>query len=826
MRTHRLATSPWKFRDCSGSAWLPATVPGCVHDDLRRAKRIPDPYWGNNEAAVQWIEERDWEYATVFSVEGSLLGEEVVDLVADGLDTVATVRLNGRIVARTENMFIGHRWNVKPLLRPGRNTLSVVFGSATRYIRTHRKNHIPREFSDPIGRCAVIRKQQCQFGWDWGPRFVTAGIWRDVRLEGWTGNRLANLAVTQNHARRGRVTLALAPELARPDPRPTCHWSLSLGGSVVASGAGQAVDVPKPKLWWPSGQGEQPLYDLHVEVIGSDNRVIGRWARRIGLRTITLDRRKDAWGESFQFSVNGRAIFAKGANWIPADSFVAGLGRADYARDLEAAVAANMNMIRVWGGGIYESEDFYDLCDELGLLVWQDFMFACTLYPADAAFVASSRAEAEYQIKRLRHRACLALWCGNNEVWGNNVHELLDPEKTSLRADYERLFHRALPPVVASHAGPTPYWPSSPWRGDTAADHAAGESRGDTHYWDVWHQRNPVKDYERWKFRFVSEFGMQSYSSPETQRTFCPAGDGNVFGATMENHQKNKQGNQIILDYVSRRYRFPKSQDALIYLSQLNQAHCMQTGVAHYRRLMPRCMGALYWQLNDCWPVASWSSIEYTGRWKALHHVARRAFAPATVSAHVPGDELHGIGNYRHSTVRLVHVHTSYDGARAVNGVVRWDLFHLDGRRLLGGRKAVALRPMRSALEQTLDLAVPLERFGRDRLYLRIALDVAGKRVSEDTVFLTTPRFLDLPRPRTKVVVRMRSPLHAELAFTSAVFQHRLQFDLPGTAFTSSDNYFELYPRETKRVDVTFSEAMTAAQLRKRIVHRSLAGTY
>jgi beta-mannosidase len=826
MRILPLASSSWRFRDCSGSAWLPATVPGCVHTDLRRLKRIPDPLWGTNEAGVQWIEERDWEYSTEFEADPRLLREQVVELAADGLDTVATVRLNGRVVARTDNMFIGYRWDVKPLLKLGRNTLNARFGSALRYIRTHRTSHKPREFSDPVGRCSVIRKQQCQFGWDWGHRFVTAGIWRDIRLEGWSGNRLAGVAVSQTHAPDASVTLTLAPELARPDPGSKCSWRLSLGGSPVASGSGTSISVPRPRLWWPSGQGSQPLYELAVEVSGSDGRVIGRWARRIGLRTIALDRHEDKWGESFQFVVNGRPVFAKGANWIPANCFVAGLARADYARDLGAAVAANMNMVRVWGGGIYESEDFYDLCDELGLLVWQDFMFACTLYPADPQFVSSARAEAEHQVKRLRHRACLALWCGNNEVWGNNSHELLDPEKTGLRADYERLFHRALPPLVAVHGGSTPYWPSSPWRGDTAADHAAGEMRGDTHYWDVWHGRSPVKDYEKWDFRFVSEFGMQSYSSPDTQATFCPAGDGNVFGAIMENHQKNKQGNLIILDYVSRRYRFPRDQEALVYLSQLNQAHCMQSGAEHYRRLMPRCMGALFWQLNDCWPVASWSSIEFPGRWKALQHVARRFFAPASVSAHVPGEEIHGIGNYRISTVRRVFIHTSYDGARPARGAVRWDLFHIDGRRILGGRKPVSLRPMQSRLQKSLDLAGPLARFGRDRIYLRIALDVAGKRVSEDTVLLTTPRFMDLPKPRTRVAVRTTMQGRAAIAFTSPVFQHRFAFDLPGLAFTCSDNYFELYPGETKTVEVAFSRPVTAARLRRSIIHRSLADTY
>jgi beta-mannosidase len=805
---------------------MPARVPGCVHTDLRRAGAIPDPRRGVNEAGLQWIDERDWEYFARFKVDSRLLGEELVELVADGLDTIATVRLNGVAVARTENMFIGYRWDVKRLLRKGLNTISIRFDSATRYIRTHRRKHTPREINDPVGRCTVIRKEQCQFGWDWGPRYVTAGIWRDIRLEGWSGNRLEGVALIQDHAGDGSVTLSLAPELARPDRRARCRWRISSGDGKSSSGVGKRILISKPRLWWPSGQGEQPLYSLDVEVVGQDGERIGTWSRRIGLRTIELDRHKDKWGESFQFLVNGRPIFAKGANWIPASTFVAGLGRADYARDLEAAVAANMNMVRVWGGGIYESEDFYDLCDELGLLVWQDFMFACTLYPGDAAFLASSRAEADFQVRRLRHRASLALWCGNNEIWGINAHELVDPKKKALRANYERLFHRALPACVRKLGGDTPYWPSSPWRGDEDVTHAGGEARGDSHFWDVWHGRNPVKDYEKWNFRFASEYGMQSYSSSATQAAFCPAGHRNIFASEMETHQKNKGGNQVILDYVSRRYRFPRDQDSLIYLSQLNQVHCIQTGAAHYRRLMPRCMGSLYWQLNDCWPVASWSSIEFTGRWRALHHAARRFYAPAFVSAHVPGDEVFGTNNYRRSTVRLVHIHTTHDGPSPARGVVRWDLFHLDGRVLLRGRKRVALRPMSSVRQSTLDLSPALAKFGREHLYLRIALDVGRERVSEDTVFLTIPRFMDFPAPRTRVSIRMKAPAVAEVSFRSPVFQHKFAFDFPGHRFGASDNFFELYPGETKRIEVNLLGKATLQGLRKSITHRSLADSY
>ena len=806
--------------------WIPATVPGCVHTDLLRAGEIPDPFWGTNEAGLQWIDERDWEYATEFDAAGDLLAEDQVDLVADGLDTVATVSVNGHIVAHTENMFVGFRWDIRPLLRPGTNTLSVRFDSATRYIRTHRTWHKPREINDPVGGCTAIRKEQCQFGWDWGPRFVTAGIWLDIRLEAWSANRLVGVEVSQRHLPDGSVTLAIEPTLSRKRARVTCAWRLGLGAKAVSSGTGREIVVREPRLWWPNGQGDQPLYHLEVDVLDADGRLIGRWARKLGLRTVTLEQHRDKWGRSFHFAVNGRAIFAKGANWIPANCFVAGLRRSDYARDLEAAVAANMNMVRVWGGGIYESEDFYDLCDELGLLVWQDFMFACTLYPGDAEFIESSRAEAEHQVRRLRHRACLALWCGNNEVWGINAHELIDPKKQSLRDDYERLFHQMLPAVVKKHGGGTPYWPSSPWRGDPDTSHPAGEARGDTHFWDVWHGRNPVKDYEKWSFRFASEFGMQSYNSAQTQATFCPATDANMFGNVMEDHQKNKGGNQVILDYVSRRYRFPRNQESLIYLSQLNQVHCVQTGVAHYRRNMPRCMGALYWQLNDCWPVASWSSIEFTGRWKALHHVARRFFAPYAVSAEVPGDESTIIGNYRHSTVREARLFTVSDAPDIGRGTLRWDLFHLDGRALLRGRKAVTLRPGQRVRQKTLDLARHFKRHGRDQLVLRMALDVAGRPVSEDSVFFAPPRFVALPPARTIAKVRLTAPRRATLTFTSTAFQHRFSFDLPDIAHQASDNWFELYPGEAKTIEVELDRPQTRARLQRSLTWRSLVDSY
>jgi beta-mannosidase len=830
MRLLPLATASWQFREADTKSWLPARVPGCVHRDLKRNGRIPDPFWGANELDLQWIEERDWEYRASFSVPAAALAEEEVELVAEGLDTVAEVFLNGTRILKSENMFQPHRLPVKSRLRAGRNEIRIRFGSAMAYIRGHRPEHQPREFNDPVGRCQVIRKQQCQFGWDWAPRLVTCGIWRDIRLEAWSGNRLDGLRIEQAHAPDGAVTLRVIPEPARAKPAAACRCEVTLDGATVASASGSGelrLSLSHPKLWWPRGHGDQPLYTIALDLLGPDgNTVLDSATRRIGLRTIALDHSPDAWGEAFRFVVNGRPIFAKGANWIPAHSFAGGLGREDCARDLRSAAEAHMNMVRVWGGGIYESEDFYDLCDELGLMVWQDFMFACAIYPGDRAFLDSVRIEAELQVRRLRHRACLALWCGNNEIEGLNCHGLLKQPK--LRANYEALFHHVLPEVVNRLDGVVSYCPSSPYRGEGEGAHefATGEKRGDTHFWEVWHSRKPVKEYEKYAFRFVSEFGMQSFSSPATQATFCPPGEGNIFGPAMENHQKNGGGNKIILDYIAESYRFPKDQASLVYLSQLNQALCMQVGVEHYRRNMPRSMGALYWQLNDCWPGASWSGLEFTGRWKALHHVARRFFAPALVSAHVPGEETRRIGNYRGTTVDAVHLHTVYDAPEPATGLLLWDLFHCDGRRLQGGKMRVRLNYGESVKQKTLSLAAAMSRYGRDNIYLRIALDIGETRVSENTVFLAPPRFLALPKPKTSATLRPLGPTRFRITFRSPVFQHRFAFDLGALAHASSDNYFDLFPHEPKTVEVTLSRPATPALVRKNLSHRSLADSY
>ncbi|HLP24578.1 MAG TPA: glycoside hydrolase family 2 protein [Acidobacteriota bacterium] len=843
-----LTEQTWTFRDAATRTWRAAQVPGCVHRDLRRHELIPDPFWGRNELDVQWVSDREWEYRCEFEVAAELLAQDRVDLCADGLDTLATVTLNGQVVLRSDNMFIGSRVAVTPALRRGRNELTIRFASATQFIAHERQEHQPREINDPVGGATRMRKQQCQFGWDWGPRLITAGIWRDLRLEAWSTARLADVRIRQAH-RRNSVQLEIAAAIELPNGRQIAldspgaqRLGLTLGGQIkfageqvasivqpvgpqpnrVPSEATSSSKIENPQLWWPAGQGAQPLYDVHVELRRGDE-VLDAWDRRIGLRTVVLERKRDAWGESFQFVVNGRPVFAKGGSWVPAHSLVGGLTRADYEPLLRSVAAANMNMVRVWGGGVYEHECFYDLCDELGLLVWHDFMFACTLYPGDAAFQRSVRAEAEYQVRRLRHRACLALWCGNNELELLNGPDLKKPRP---RAAYNAIFRRILPDAVAAHDGVTPYWRSSPTQSEARGLQDPTKS-GNTHFWDVWHLLKPVKSYEAQVFRFVAEFGMQSFPSETVARTFCSPDQLNIFSPVMENHQKNPMGNRIILEYVGRRYRFPKDYASLAYLSQLNQAYCMQVGVEHYRRHQPRCMGTLYWQLNDCWPVASWSSLEFGGRWKALHHVARRFYAPYLISAHVPGDETVAIGNRTKSTVREVHLHTICDAPTATRGVVEWELFGLDGDLPLRGKKRVELRPGESRRQQTLDLARPIEKFGRERLYLRIALTVDGQCVSEDTVFLYPPRALELARAQPSLRCRKESPHAWRIELVSPVFQHRVALDFGAREVAElSDNWFELYPARPKSVRVVFAEPIDERELRRALEPRSLVDSY
>ena len=792
---------------------IPAIVPGCVHRDLLREGRIPDPFYGRNELDLQWVGEKEWIYRCTFDSEPGLLSHDEMELVFDGLDTVATVRLNDRVILESENMFHNHRVSVKDVLREANNELEIRFGSALEYTRTHRTEFIqPRSFNDAgDGGSVRIRKQPCQFGWDWGPRLVTAGIWREVRLEGWSGNRIAAVLIQQDHKGDG-VVLNFTTELAVPDSTALVNVEVHLGDSLVAGGtipaSGGRVPISNPQLWWPVGQGDQPLYGVTVR-LADPASLSEPWTRKIGLRTIELDRSADEFSpvgfggkslDRFGLRVNGRLIFAKGANWIPAHSFVAGLGRSDYEPLLRSAVDANMNTVRVWGGGIYEHDCFYDLCDELGLLVWQDFMFACDLYPSDEAFLESVKREAHDNVRRIRHHASLALWCGNNEI--AMISQKWLSEQPDLARGYYRLFHEILPAVVAETDPQTAYIPSSPDHSIPGYPDTVPASH-DEHDWNVWHSRAPVEHYETTQHRFVSEFGMQSYPSPEVALTFCPPEQLNVFSPVFENHQKNIGGNQVIFDYVSRLFRFPANYRSVAYLSQVNQAICMQTACEHFRRQSPMCLGALYWQINDCWPVASWSSLEFGGKWKALHYYAKRFFAPALVSVRHLGTESRRTGNYISNARGPIEIHTVWDGPEPRSAVLEWMLQTLDGETVRSGGSEFSMEPGRGVLRETHDLSADVARVGRERVFLRAVLrGEHGEHISESTVFFSAPRELELKKVPIAISGEITMDGDCTLTFQAESFQYGVCLELEGVSVRFSDNFFHLHPGQPRTVSV------------------------
>lgn len=796
----------WEVSFPRDGAWYPARVPGCVHTDLYRNGLIPDPFYGTNENDLQWVEREDWSYRCVVKVDERTLQQEQVELMADGLDTLATIRLNGTVVGATENMFRTYRFPIRDLLRPGENRLEIDFRNTLDYIAEHEAWQPYRERNDPVGGRSRIRKAQYQYSWDWGPRFVTCGIWRSLRIEAWSGARLDGVRVGQTHRPTGEVELTLTPEIVGDAESCVLEAELELDGRRVASFTDGRAVVSTPRLWWPNGQGEQPLYTLRAVLRDRSGQEIDRCEKAIGLRTVELVRENDADGETFYFRVNGRPIFAKGANWIPDHAFITECDRARYRERLAAAVDANMNMLRVWGGGVYEDDAFYELCDELGLLVWQDFMFACSLYPGDAEYVALVDAEASDQIRRLRHHACLALWCGNNENEMIGYYADRMREKPSMAADNERLFHRLLPRRVQELDGVTPYWPSSPWTpGSYLADANDGRA-GDVHYWKVWHERAPVKSYEALDVRFCSEFGMQSYASPELAATFCSHEALNVFAPVMENHQKNGGGNATMLHYINQRFRHAYLYRALAYLSQLNQAWCMKIGIEHFRHRMPRTMGCLYWQINDCWPVASWSSIEYGGRWKALHFEARRAYAPSLVYLRTEGDVTIGPYNTVHNTIDRYALFTIHDAPTPRRARLRWQLRDVAGRAV-GAEKTrdVVLEPGQVVhhADVVLDPALDVRKENAV-LATRLEDAATGEVLSRQTALFTVPRFIELFDPRIRTHWRSDAPGKATLTVEAESIALAVQVSFASPDVRPEDNFFDLFPGEPRQITITY----------------------
>jgi beta-mannosidase len=815
----------WRVAQSGHSATIPARVPGCIHTDLLAAGRIPDPFHRDQETAVQWVGATGWVYSRDFQVPAAVLRRERVLLRCNGLDTLATVRVNGREVGRADNMYRTWEFDVKRALKAGRNHIEVTFDSVLPEIaKRQQERHMP-SWGGPkeIQGRSWIRKEPCNFGWDWGPTLVTCGIWRTMSILAFDTARLTGVQIRQTHA-DDRVVLRVHPEIERSGkPVVRARVRIRREGMLVAEAAGEVgrpaaipleLTVENPALWWPNGLGEQPLYTVDVELLDARGIVLDAITRRVGLRTLRLDRHPDQWGESFQFVVNGVPFFAKGGNWIPADAFATRVSWDDYARLLNDVADVNMNMLRVWGGGLYESDAFYDLCDELGICVWQDFMFACSAYPTfDKAFMASVKAEAEDNVRRIRHHACVALWCGNNELEQGLVGDTWNDRQMSWE-DYGRLFDTLLPGIIGALDPDRDYWPCSPHspHGDRK-DHS-NPKWGDAHLWEVWHGRKPFEWYRTCEHRFNSEFGFQSFPEPKTVLGYTAPQDRNVTTYVMEHHQRSGIGNTAIMQYMLDWFRLPDAFDHTLWLSQILQGMAMKYAVEHWRRAMPRGMGTLYWQINDCWPVASWASIDYHGRWKALHYMARKFYAPVAISA------------LEDAAAGTVEVHVTNDLRDAVTGKVTWVATDVAGRVLAKGAKAVEAKALGNTRAVTADLAAVLAKQGPRDVIVWVDLWVGGERRSSNLALFARPKHLELADPKIGLSVKdlKDGSFVVTLTARKPALWTWLEMDQADAQF--SDNFMHLLPGQPQSVIVTPARAMTLARMKKALRVRSLFDTY
>ena len=825
----------WRMRDAASQQWLPAAVPGSVYNDLLAAGQAPDPFWRDNEDKILGYFEPDYVYERDFTVDDTLLGQQKVLLRFDGLDTICDVELNDAAVGSTANMHRVYEWDIKGLLRAGQNTLRVRLNSSLRYLREN-----PSQVPSLLGGFAVnvIRKAQCAYGWDWGMTLPDAGIWRAVSLQGYSTARLTGVQTLQHHD-RGAVELELTAEVEQwgggalsvdflvntPDGAALTARASVAGGKAVAR-----LTVDNPRLWWPHGYGGQPLYTVQA-TLSAGEHALQQSSQRVGLRTIRLRREPDAFGRSYEFVVNGVALYAMGSNLIIQDSVLGRVTEKETERLLSNTIRANMNCIRVWGGAHFPHEYFYDRCDELGILIYQDFMFACTPYPADEAFLDNVRPEIADAVVRLRHHASVALWCGNNEIemlstMLTSTDEAMVKARTALgipdmsahaslfQDAYAKLFFQLIPEVVKPLDPERDYVSSSPsvhpddW--DKPVELQPGQTpfmmqSGDAHYYAAYDNLLPYDRQRAMRFRFISEMGFQSYPDPKTIDAFTLPEDRKPDSDMMYKHQKCKGGNQAIEHYLAQDFPTPKDFRRYVYASQLLAGEVLKYAVEHSRRNRGLNMGVLLWQLNDCWPVVSWAGVDYFGRWKAQQYYTKRFFAPVLLSAQDEGAR--------------VGLHVTNDTMAPVRGELRWALRDAAGTALRQGVQIVQVTALSSAEVAALDFADLVTEETRSRVYLDYALRVNGEDISQGTTLFVKPKDFAFQNPQLAVAVE--ETLEAfRLTVRAQAYARGASLWLKQADAVLSDNFFDVSPEEPRVITLAkadLSTPLTAEQLQEQL---------
>jgi beta-mannosidase len=839
-----LLTSGWRFKQVGKDNWAPATVPGSVHTDLLANKQIEDPLYRDNETKLQWIGKVNWEYETIFAVPAATLQRSNLELVFKGLDTYADVTLNGTDILHTDNMFREWRANVKPQLKAGENRLHIRFRSPLNEVAGLPAKYGYNLYAGNDEQAMAIvgdkgpvlspytRKAPYQYGWDWGPRFVTSGVWQPVQLEAWDDAKLTDFHVIQRQlsAQAAQLSLEVEYEGASsaagheavlilqpigPDGKsvgPEIQQQVKLKANRHTLTAELRLD--NPKLWYPAGYGDQALYSFRARLM-QNGKLLDEAKTRTGLRTLQLRRDKDQYGKSFEFVVNGIPIFAKGANWIPADIFPTRVTNKRYHTLLQAARDANMNMMRVWGGGIYENQYFYDTCDEMGIMVWQDFLFACSFYPGNKEFTDNVREELTYQIRRLRDHPSISIWVGNNEnevawqQWG--IPERMGSHKLEVWSNYLQLYRDLIPTVLKAEDPSRPYWSSSP--SSDFEDMAGSQTTGDMHYWDVWGGTAPISDYEKQLPRFMSEYGFQSFPELKSVQEFTVAEDRDILSPVMKQHQRSGAGNPRLIDYLLRDYKQPKNFESFLYVSQVLQAHAIKLSAEHLRRNRPRTMGSMYWQLDDCWGVASWSSIDYYGRWKALQYYAKRFYSDVLVSPHEEGDQ--------------VRFYVVSDKTTALPGKLQIRLLDFNGRSLFNQTSAIQIEPLTSKAYVSISRAKLLGKQDPKKVVLSCEVQQAnGQVLSDNTYYFALPKEMALPKASIQSTWKQTNDSTFQVTLQSKSLAREVNLTLTEKDGFFVDNYFDLLPGQKKELTFRSQGPVTLAELRRQLVVRSLADAF